>query len=54
MVTKDLIKKVERYKELGISVTEIARLTEKSRATIYKVLKEYLGFVSNQLVKSDK
>ncbi len=33
-------------------MTEIARLTEKSRATIYKVLKEHLGFVSNRLVKS--
>ena len=51
VVTKDLIKKVERYKDLGISVTEIARLTQKSRATIYKVLKEHLGFVSNRLVK---
>ena len=52
VVTKDLIKKVERYKDLGISVTEIARLTQKSRATIYKVLKEHLGFVSNRLVKA--
>lgn len=53
VVTKDLIKKVERYKDLGISVTEIARLTQKSRATIYKVLKEHLGFVSNRLVKAN-
>ena len=53
VVTKDLIKKVERYKDLGISVTEIARLTQKSRATIYKVLKEHLGFVSNRLVKQE-
>jgi len=34
VVTKDLIKKVEKYKNLGISVTEIARLRQKSRATI--------------------
>ena len=52
VITKDLIKKVERYKDLGISVTEIARLTQKSRATIYKILKEHLGFVSNRLVKN--
>lgn len=54
VVTKDLIKKVERYKDLGISVTEIARLTQKSRATIYKVLKEHLGFISNRLVKASE
>lgn len=54
VVTKDLIKKVEKYKGLGISVTEIARLTQKSRATIYKVLKEHLGFVSNRLVKANE
>ena len=54
VVTKDLIKKVERYKDLGISVTEIARLTQKSRATIYKVLKEHLGFVSNRLIKPEE
>jgi hypothetical protein len=35
-------------------VTEIACLTQKSRATIYKVLKEHLGFVSNRLVKANK
>ena len=29
-------------------------LTEKSRATIYKVLKEELGYLSNRLVKATK
>ena len=52
MIRKDLLKKVERYKDLGISVTEIARFTQKSRATIYKMLKEHLEFVSNQLLKN--
>ena len=45
VITKDLIKSVEKYKNLGVSVTEIGR------STIYKVLKEELGYVSNRLVK---
>ena len=49
-----LIAKVKDLKEnKNLSVTEIARLTQKSRATIYKVLKEHLGFVSNRLVKKE-
>ena len=51
VLTQDLIKTVEKYKNLGVSVTEIARITGKSRSTIYKVLKEHLGYVSNKLVK---
>nr|YP_009496149.1 putative serine recombinase [Plagiogrammopsis vanheurckii]YP_009496203.1 putative serine recombinase [Plagiogrammopsis vanheurckii]AWT38589.1 putative serine recombinase [Plagiogrammopsis vanheurckii]AWT38643.1 putative serine recombinase [Plagiogrammopsis vanheurckii] len=51
VVTRDLIKRVEKYKNLGVSVTEIARITGKSRSTIYKVLKEELGYISNHLIK---
>jgi len=47
---ESIVKNLKENKNL--SVTEIARLTEKSRATIYKVLKEHLGFVSNRLVKT--
>ena len=54
VITKDFIKTVEKYKNLGVSVTEIARITGKSRSTIYKVLKEYLGYVSNKLVKPEE
>jgi DNA invertase Pin-like site-specific DNA recombinase len=54
VITKDLIKSVEKYKNLGVSVSEIARITGKSRSTIYKVLKEELGYLSNRLVKQDK
>jgi len=54
VITKDLIKKVEKYKNLGVSVTEIGRITGKSRSTIYKVLKNELGYVSNRLVKSSQ
>ena len=54
VITRDLIKTVEKYKNLGVSVTEIARITGKSRSTIYKVLKEHLGYVSNKLVKPEE
>ena len=54
VINPKLIAKVKDLKETkNLSVTEIARLTEKSRATIYKVLKEHLGFVSNLLVKPE-
>jgi len=51
VITKELIKTVEKYKDLGVSVTEIARITGKSRSTIYKVLKEKLGYISTRLIK---
>ena len=54
VVTQDLIQTVEKYKNLGVSVTEIARITGKSRSTIYKVLKEELGYVSNRLIKPEE
>jgi DNA invertase Pin-like site-specific DNA recombinase len=40
VITKDLIKTVEKYKNLVISMTEIARITGRSRSTISKVLKK--------------
>jgi len=52
VITKDLIKTVGKYKDLGVSVTEIARITGKNRSTIYKVLKEELGYISNRLIKN--
>jgi predicted DNA-binding transcriptional regulator AlpA len=36
----------------NLSVTEISRVLGVSRPTIYKVLKEHLGYVSNRLVKA--
>lgn len=54
MITQDFIKTVEKYKNLGVSVTEIARINGKSQSTIYKVLKEELGYISNRLVKNNK
>ena len=53
VIDSRLIAKVKDLKEnKNLSVTEIAKVTEKSRATIYRVLKEHLGFISNRLVKS--
>ena len=55
VINKALIDKVKDLKEnSNLSVTQIAKLTEKSRATIYKVLKEHLGYVSNRLVKQEE
>lgn len=51
--TKDLIKTVEKYKNLEVSVNEIARITGRSRSTFYKVLKNELGYVSNKLIKKE-
>ena len=52
VINKKLINEVEKYYNLKVPVTEIARITGRSRSTIYKVLKEELGYVSNRLVKN--
>jgi len=53
LITKTLINKVKDLKEnSNSSVTEISRVIGLSRPTIYKVLKEHLGYVSNRLVKT--
>ena len=53
LITKTLINKVKDLKEnKNLSVTEISRVIGISRPTIYKVLKEHLGYVSNRLVKA--
>jgi DNA invertase Pin-like site-specific DNA recombinase len=55
VINKKLIDEVKGLKEnSNLSVTQIAKLTEKSRATIYKVLKEHLGYVSNRLIKQEE
>lgn len=33
-----------------LSISQIVKITGRSRNTIYKVLKEHLGYVSNKLV----
>ena len=55
LITKTLINKVKDLKEnSNLSVTEISRVIGISRPTIYKVLKEHLGYVSNRLVKPEE
>ena len=52
IINQTLIQKVKDLKEKkNLSVTEIAKVTGISRPTIYKVLKEHLGYVSHKLVK---
>ena len=54
LITKTLINKVKDLKEnSNLSVTEISRVIGISRPTIYKVLKEHLGYISNRLVKPE-
>ena len=55
VINKTLIQKVKHLKESkNLSVTDISKLTGVSCPTIYKVLKEYLGYVSDQLVKREE
>ena len=52
IINQTLIQKVKDLKEnKNLSVTEIAKVIGVSRPTIYKVLKNELGYVSNRLVK---
>jgi len=55
VINPTLIQKVKNLKEKkNLSVTEIAKVIGISRPTIYKVLKEHLGYVSNKLVKPEE
>ena len=55
MINQTLTHKVKDLKEnSNLSVTEIARVIGISRPTIYKVLKNELGYVSNRLVKQEE
>ena len=55
VINKTLIQKVKHLKETkNLSVTDISKLTGVSSPTIYKVLKEHLGYVSNRLVKQEE
>ena len=54
VINKTLIQKVKHLKESkNLSVTDISKLTGVSSPTVYKVLKEHLGYVSNRLVKPE-
>lgn len=53
VIDDKLIAEVKHLKQQKmLSVTQIVKITGRSRNTIYKVLKEHLGYVSNRLVKA--
>mmetsp|Transcript_31173 Transcript_31173/g.51976 ORF Transcript_31173/g.51976 Transcript_31173/m.51976 type:complete len:224 (-) Transcript_31173:182-853(-) len=53
VITKKLIAEVKYLKQNKmLSVSQIVKITGRSRNTIYKVLKDHLGYVSNRLVKA--
>ena len=55
VINKALIQKVKHLKETkNLSVVDISKLTGVSCPTVYKVLKEHLGYVSNRLVKQEE
>ena len=55
VINKTLVQKVKHLKESKkLSVIDISKLTGVSSPTIYKVLKEHLGYVSNRLVKQEE
>ena len=55
-VTPKLIAEVEHLKEdKHLSITQIAKITERARTTIYRILKEELNYIPyNRLVKANK
>ena len=55
IIDKTLIQKVRYLKEeKNLSVIDISKVTGVSTPTIYKVLKEHLGYVSNRLLKPEE
>ena len=56
MIDKKLISQVQDLKEnKNLSITEISKITGRTRNTIYKILKEELNYIPyNRLVKATK
>ena len=55
VITKKLIAEVKYLKQNKmLSVSQIVKITGRSRNTIYKVLKEHLGYVPNRLIKHEE
>lgn len=52
IITEKLINEIRILKETDYPIVEIAERTNVSRNTVYKVLKEHLGYVPmNRLVR---
>ena len=55
VIDDKLIAEVKHLKQQKmLSVRQIVKITGRSRNTIYKVLKEHLGYVSNRLVRANQ
>ena len=56
VITKKLIDQVKYLKETkNLSITQIAKITGRTRTTVYKILKEELNYVPhNRLVKKEE
>lgn len=55
VIDDKLISEVKHLKQQKmLSVTQIVKITGRSRNTIYKVLKDHLGYVSNRLVQHEE
>jgi len=55
VIDDKLISEVKHLKQQKmLSVTHLVKITGRSRNTIYKVLKEHLGYVSNRLIKPEE
>ena len=55
VIDDKLIAEVKHLKQQKmLSVTQIVKITGRSRNTIYKVLKEHLGYVSNRLIQHEE
>jgi DNA invertase Pin-like site-specific DNA recombinase len=55
VIDDKLISEVKHLKQQKmLSVTQIVKIKGRSRNTIYKVLKEYLGYRSNRLVRPEE
>ena len=54
IIDDKLISEVKYLKQQRmLSVTQIVKISRKSRNTSYKVLKEHLGYISNRLIKME-
>ena len=55
VIDDKLISEVKYLKQQKmLSVTQIVKITGRSRNTIYKILKDHLGYVSNRLVQQEE
>jgi DNA invertase Pin-like site-specific DNA recombinase len=55
VIDDKLIAEVKHLKQQKmLSVTQIVKITGRSRNTIYKVLKEHLGYVPNRLIQHEE